>query len=246
MSGVLIVPPIAIAAIAVSAGVDGANLLTPDPREVWSVGGSAAIDLDLGAATAIDSVYLGYTNLSPAATWTISSGTGMGAGLAVISPAAPARAADGEGWQHCFVRLVAPVVTRYLRIAIDAAGAPFHAGIVAVSLAFEKHRELGGGRGLIDTGGRTDLPSGGFGTSSGVTKASFSFSFVDLTDAETARLWRIARDFGTRRPLVVVEDADLPAARNDAIHYGVFARFSDYERREANATRWQLSHVEWV
>ncbi|WP_066550764.1 hypothetical protein [Sphingomonas sp. CCH15-F11] len=245
MSGVLIVPPIAIAAIAVSAGADGGNLLTPDPREVWTAPGSATIDIDLGVATAIDSIYLGYTDLSAAATWTISSATGMGVGLAVISPAAPARAADGEGWQHCFVRLAAPVVTRYLRVAVTSAAA-FHAGILAVGLAFEKHRELGGGRGLIDTGGRTDLPSGGFGTGSGVTKASLSFSFVDLTDGETARLWRIARDFGTRRPLVVVEDADLPAAQNDAIHYGVFARFSDYERREANATRWQLSHVEWV
>lgn len=250
MSGVLIIKPLAIAAVPTVAGSGAGNLLTADPNEAWIAPSTAAltIDIDMGTVATVDSFYLGYTNAAAGAVWTIASGTGLGAGLAIIKPAGPMRAADSEGPRHhCFARLAAPVASRFFRLTLTQAGAsPLYAGALVIGLAFEQYRELGGGRTIVDSGTRQDLPSGGFGMGDGVTKALFSWSFVDLTDAETQQLWSIKRDRGLRRPVVVIEDADLAVGLNDAIHYGVFERFQAYERTDPAATRWACSHVEWA
>lgn len=80
----------------------------------------------------------------------------------------------------------------------------------------------------------------------GVVKAQFSFSFIDLTDAERNRLYSIKRDRGLRKPVLVVEDADLSAGQNEAIHYGVFERFQAYERTNPRKTRWAGSVLQWL
>lgn len=250
MSGVLIVKPLAIAATPTVTGTGAANLLTADPNEAWiaSAVGTNGIDIDMGAAVTIDSFYLGYTNASSAATWIISRATGLGTGLTTIKATGPMRAADSEGPRHhAFHRLAAPVSSRYFRLSVTQTGAaPLYAGALVIGLAFEKHRERGGGRGLVDTGQRQDLPSGGFGIGDGVVKAQFNFSFIDLSGEELRRLWSIQKDRGLRRPVVVVEDADLTASMNDAIHYGTFDRFQPYEGTDADETRWTCSHIEWA
>ena len=80
----------------------------------------------------------------------------------------------------------------------------------------------------------------------GVVKAAFSCSFVDLTDAELARLWSITKDRGTRKPVLLVEDTEATVGLNDAIHYGTFDRFQAYEETDADVARWACSHVEWA
>lgn len=250
MSGVLIVKPLPIAAEPTVAGSGADNLRTEDPNEAWIAPSTASLtmDIDMGAAVTVDSFYLGYTNAAAAAAWTIASGTGLGTGLTVIKASGPMRAADSEGPRHhAFARLSDPVTARYFRLTLAQAGAsPLYAGALVVGLAFEKHRELGGGRTPIDTGTRQDLPGGGFGIGDGVVKAAFSCSFVDLTDAELARLWSITRDRGTRKPVLLVEDADAAAGLNDAIHYGTFDRFQAYEETDPDVARWACSHVEWA
>lgn len=250
MSGVLIVKPLPIAAVPTVNGSGAANLLTADPNEAWIAASAAplAMDIDMGAAIEADSFYLGYTNAATAAAWTIASGTGLGTGLTVIKPSGPMRAADSEGPRHhCFARLAAPVTARYFRLTLAQAGAsPLFAGALVIGKAFEKHREYGPGRSAIDTGLRQDLPGGGFGTGDGVVKAQFAFSFIDITAAEERQLWSIKKDRGLRRPLVVVEDADLAAGQNEAIHYGVFDRFQPIERANAVDRRWAGALIEWT
>ncbi|WP_327752914.1 hypothetical protein VVT58_15580 [Sphingobium sp. SJ10-10] len=250
MSGVLIVKPLPIAAAPVVAGSGADNLRSFDPNEAWIAPSTApvTVDIDMGAAVTVDSFYLGYTNAAVAATWTIASGTGLGTGLAVIKAVGPMRAADSEGPRHhAFARLAEPVTARYFRLTLTQAGATaLYAGALVIGSAFEKHRELGGGRTPVDTGTRQDLPGGGFGTGDGVVKAAFSCSFVDLTDAELARLWSIAKDRGLRKPVLLVEDADTPVGLNDAIHYGTFDRFQAYEETDPDAARWACAHVEWA
>lgn len=250
MSGVLIVKPLPVAAVPTVTGTGAANLLTADPNEAWVAPSTATLtmDIDMGVAVTVDSFYLGYTNAGLDATWTIEKGTGLGAGLAVIKPSGPMRAADSEGPRHhLFARLAVPVTARYFRLTLaQAGGAALYVGALILGLAFEKHRELGGGRTPIDTGTRQDLPGGGFGIGDGVVKAAFSCSFVDLTDAELARLWSIARDRGTRKPVLLVEDAEVTAGLNDAIHYGTFDRFQAYEETDPDVARWACAHVEWT
>ena len=198
-------------------------------------------------ATTLDSVFLGFTNAGVGATWTISTMTGTGTGY-VEMHAGAFRAADSLGPRHHgYVRLADPVTTRWLSIVIDQDGAEaLYAGVLMLGRAFEKHREYGQGRNLIDTGARSDLPSGGFGTGEGVVKASFAFSFIDLTDMELFQLDAIKRDRGLRKPVLVVEDAELVIGQNEAIHYGVFERFQAWERADPANTRWAGSVVEWA
>lgn len=250
MSGVLIIKPLAVQELASSVGSGRPNLLTVDPNEAWIAGfvGPATIDIDLGAETAVDSFYLGYTNAAAASTWAVYKGTGLGANLAPIWGAEPMRAADSEGPRHhCFARLPAPVIGRYFRITTNQAGeAPLFVGALVVGLAFEKHREYGDGRTPIDTGTREDLPGGGFAIGDGIVKAMFAFSFVDLTEAETNWLWSIKRDRGLSRPVVLVEDADLTSGFNDAIHYGVFERFQAWGRTSPRYRKWAGSVIDWA
>lgn len=250
MSGVLIIKPLAIAATPTVTGTGQTNLLTADPNEAWIAAATAAvtIDIDMGNAVTVDSFFLGYSNAVAAATWTIARATGLGTGLTTIKASGLMRAADSEGPRHhCFARLAAPVSSRYFRLTLVQGGtAPLYIGALVLGLAFEKFREFGQGRTPVDTGSREDLIGGGFGGEEGVVKAQFSFSFVDLTDAETNQLWSIKKDRGLRRPVVVVEDADLSAGQNDAYHYGVFERFQAYERVDPANTRWAGSVVDWA
>jgi len=250
MSGVLIVAPLPIAAVPTVAGVGAANLRTADPREVWTAPSAAAVtmDVDMGAVVSVDSFFIGYTNAAAAATWSIATGTGLGAGLVTVQAATSLRAADSLGPRHHgFVRLAAPVASRYFRLVLTQSGAtPLYAGALVIGRAFEKHREYGAGRTMIDTGERQDLVSGGFGMGDGTVKAQFAFSFIDLTDAEVHTLEGIQRDRGLRKPVVVVENADLTIGRNEAIHYGVFERFAANERQDPTSTKWAGTVVEWA
>lgn len=250
MSGVLIINPLAVAAAPDAGGTAPSNLLTADPNEAWVAASAApvAIDIDMGGAVTADSFCLAYTNATVDATWTIYSATGLGAGLVEIVAARPMRAGDSVGPRHhCFVRAGQAVVSRYFRIVVDQGGAvPLFAGALVIGRAFEKHRERGPGRTLVDLGAREELMTGGFGMGDGVIKAQFAFSFIDLTDAEVYRLEAIQRDRGLRRPVLLVEDADLVIGQNEAIHYGVFERFQALERTDADVSRWAGSIVEWA
>lgn len=250
MSGVLIIKPLAVALAPSLPGSGQANLLTADPNEAWIASSAAAVamDIDMGAAVSVDSFYLGYTNATAAATWTIAKGTGLGTGLTTIKAAGSMRAPDSEGPRHhCFARLAAPVSSRYFRLTLTQSGTvPLYAGALVVGRAFEKFREFGAGRTPVDTSTREDLPGGGFAIGEGVVKAQFAFSFVDLTEAEAAQLWSIKKDRGLTRPVVVVEDADLTSGMNEAIHYGVFERFQAYERLDPSNTRWAGSVLDWA
>ncbi|HEX7820627.1 MAG TPA: hypothetical protein VF463_08405 [Sphingobium sp.] len=249
MSGVLIVKPEAHGAPPVAAGSGAENLLTADPNEVWIAPSATpvAIQIDMGRMVEVDSFFLGSTNAAADATWTIATNTVVDEG-AVDRHAGKMRATDSLGPRHhSFVRLAAPVVSRYFTITVDQGGAvPLFAGNLVLGRAFEKHRERGAGRTLIDTGSRSDLPSGGFGTDDGVVKASFAFSFVDLTDVEVYNLWAIKKDRGLRRPVVVVEDDALTLGQNEAIHYGVFDRFQPTNRVDPEATQWAGAVIEWA
>lgn len=247
MSGVLIVSPLTIAALS-GAGTGLTNLLTASPKEAWVANQfSLSVDIDMGAAVSVDSFFLGHTNATSSATWIIYSATGLGTGLTQIKASAAMRAADSIGpGHHAFHRLATPVTSRYFRLTLTQTGASFlYAGILIVGQAFEKYRELGGGRLPVDTGPRQSLSDGGFGVGAGAFKAQFNFSFIDLTDTDVKQLWAIVGQVGLRKPVLVVEDAALAIGQNEAIHYGVFERFEPYARSDPAATRWAFSHEEW-
>lgn len=249
MSGVLIIKPEPHGAFPNAAGSGASNLLTPSPKEVWIAPNSdpVEIQIDMGVAVTIDSFFLGFTNAAAGAMWAIYTNTAPGQGHVQLHNGLM-RSADSLGPRHhAFKRIAAPVTSRFFSIAVyQAGGAPIYAGALVLGRAFEKYRERGADRTLIDTGIRNDLPDGGFNMGDGVVKAQFAFSFIDLTDAERALLYAIKMDRGLRRPVLVVEDADLTAGQNEAIHYGVFERFTAYERVNPRKTRWAGSVLQWL
>ena len=254
MSTMLMVKPLTPAAVAASTGTGGANLVTFDPKEVWAstaAGGAANLDFDFGANVSIDSLFIGYMGnvVAPIMTW--SSGTAAYTTTVnqnAVSALAPT-ASSAPPRRHGFWRLGAPVVHRYHRVAFSPVAAQQATiGIIIFGLAFQPtwNREWGGGRQIIDTSTVTPLRGGGYGIDEGAVKASFSWTFGDLTDAEVEAIYDIGLDRGQKRPLLVVEDPAATSGQNERLHYGVFDRFEKYERANPNLNRWSLSVMQWV
>ncbi len=247
--GIGIVTLLPIAAIAVSDGTGGANLLTPSTREVWRAGavGASILDLDFGEVVSFDTVFLGFANASAAATWSISSMTGPGgAGLSVIRANAPFRVPHTIGSRHhAYARLAAPVSTRYLRITVNqiSGAAPLQVGILTVGLTIERPYEYRAGRVALDLSKKTELVDGGFGISNAAVVSSYRFTLSGLTDEQVEELWQIVMAVGESAPLLIVEGHDTVRFAN--LHYGLFQRLEPYEREEPEDTRWGLSIRDW-
>jgi hypothetical protein len=257
MSNMLLLKPLSPSTVAASTGTGVANLLTPDPKEVWAsvAGGSASnLDFDMGAgAPTIDSVYIGFVAgaaTAPTFTWTSGAASyTTTTNLTAVSAFAPSSSAAPPR-RHCFRRLAAPLVGhRYHRIAFTPGVAGTTTiGIVVFGLALQTayNREWGGGRSIIDTGAKERLLGGGFGIGEGARKAAFRWTWGDLSDAETDAIYDLGLDRGEGRPVIVVEDPDLTTGLNERIHYGLFDRWEPYERQNPNLTRWSLSVEQWV
>jgi hypothetical protein len=254
MSSLLIVEPLPIAAVTSSRGTGAANLVTPDPKEVWadSASGSAAtLTVDLGAVRTIDTIFLGHVRPPAAgATWGISV---SGAGDATPQPVTALRVPDvAESFSIMSHALWygAPVAARIVTLTVQqpAGSPPLTAGSLVIGRAFvsEFGQEWGAGRQPIDTGTATALPSGGFAIVEGVRKRRFGWTFGDLSVDEADRLELIALALGETKPGLVVEDADRTTGLLARIRYGKFDRWRAPERRNRRQTRWEISIEDWV
>lgn len=256
MANLLLASPLAIAAIAVSRGAGGGNLLSVDPKEVWSdvvVGSGATIDIDLGSVVSIDTVALvAVYNAADGATWSITGGAG-GYTDAVLKASGALRANDANGQfppvSHA-LWLGAPVAVRYVRITIlqPAGSVPLAVGRAITSRMFTPtwNKEWGSGRSVIDTGMATRLQSGGFATVEGARLGSYSWTLGDLSDDEVDTLYALQLDCGETRPLLVVEDPAATRGLRNRIHYGLFTGLRRFERRDVSLTRWEMTVEEWI
>lgn len=234
MANMIITAPLAIAAVTASRGSGVSNLLTADPKEVWAdsaTGGAATIDVDLGTAQSIDTVFLGHVH-GPAAgaTWTITGG--VSGNSEVVLNTGALRVPDVTGRAPALSHglwLGATVSVRYLRLSLTqpAEAPPLMAGVLLVGRSFQPayNREWGSGRRPIDGGSATALASGGYGVSEGAMRRGFYWTFGDLSADEVEALEEIALDRGETRPLLVVEDPARTAGLRTRIHYGLFTKF---------------------
>lgn len=257
MANLLILAPAPVAAVTTSRGEDALNLLSDDPREVWADsadGSPVTIDVDLGAARAIDTVFLGHL-LAPLSTaaWSISGGVAGHAEFTIMASSA-LRVPDVGGMvgaprlSHALWH-GAPVTARYLRLSVTqpAEGEPLTAGVLLVGRAFVPvfNHEWGGGRRPIDTGSVTALSDGGFSVVEGVRKSSWFWTLGDLSDSEKEALFEITIYRGEGKPVLVVEDPAHTAGLRRRIHYGLFRQLKPFERTGVGRTRWELSVEDW-
>jgi hypothetical protein len=250
----LILAPSPIAAIAASRGSGAANLLTADPREVWidSATGAATLSIDLGAVRAVDTVFLGFVaDPADAATWTITGGVAAH-GEFVIQAATAMRAPDAPGLRAAVSHALwhgSAVEARFLRLSLSqpAGAGALSAGALMAGTAFRPDlgMEWGAGRRPIDRGSVTPLPSGGFAIVEGARTRYFGCTLGDLSEAEADRLEAIGLQCGETRPVLIVESAERTAGLRGRIHYGLFDRWRQYDRRNRRQTRWEIGIEEW-
>lgn len=256
MSNILMMAPTSFANFSVSRGSGYANLLTPDPREVWvdsAVGSAATIDIDFGVATAIDTVFLGcVTQPTVDATWTITGGTAGYTDIVIKASGdlrVPERAGRFTTFSHAFWH-GDDVLIRYMRITLlqPAGASPLSIGALMAGLAFEPafNVEWGSGRGVKDTGVVTRLPSGGLVIVEGARYATYKWVLGNLTDDEMDFLFEMQLDRGETRRMLVVEDAAQTAGLRNRIHYGVLSGMRQADRRGTGQTSWEFLLEEWV
>ncbi len=256
MSNILILQPLTIAAVAVSRGTGGANLLTPDPKEVWTdsaVGSAATIDIDLGSVQTIDTVAL-ISVIPPVAgtSWAITGGAAAYA-TSIIKATGALRAVDGAGQDQArshALHFGAAFAVRYIRITVTqpVGQALLSVGVPVVGKAFVPafNNEWGAGRRVIDTGSSTALAGGGFANVEAARKGSYAFTLGDLSHDEIDALYAIQLGVGETAPLLVVEDPAATTGQYHRIHYGQLRSLRAFDRRSPGRSRWELSIEQWV
>lgn len=253
MSGVLFASPLPVAAIAASRGGGAGRLLTADPREAWIdslVGAPVTFTLDLGTVRDIDCLFLGFTNAIAGATWSATGGLAHAGEAQLLAPTDFPVPGSEEGRAHGLALLPALATVRHLAITLQqpAGGPALVAGVLAIARALQPEwgHEWGGGRGLLDLAPVTRHSGGGFGVGSGARKATWQATLGDLSDAELADLWALARRHGESRPLLLVEEPSRTAGLADRMHWGKFDRIEPYERRAVGETRWGVRFEDWL
>ena len=250
MSGIAILRPLPIVQVGIWGATGEQNMLTPSPREVCVTKSahSHVIDIDLGSAQAVDTLYVGNCDVPADATIEVyASPSWAAAGTQLHVGAFRLARSMGPG-HNAFVALGAAVVGRYFRVSINLPSAPsaIHIGVLAIGRRFEHPYAYGGGRQPLDSSRVTELFDGGFGIDHGVVKSSFKWRFTDLQESTVQDLWDLAKVRGQSRVIVIDEDIDADPRTASSVHYGLFGRFEAYERTDPRDTSWAMTMTEWV
>ena len=243
-------------------GTGTANLVTNDPREVWSSNsGGTTFNLwvDLGKDMQWDTIALINTSFLPTATFLVDDGTqaqnSYYANLLVSGFVARVPSEDVADANGPVVFVSATVRnSRYLTMNVtQPAGSPnFSIGRLIVGKSFRPSiwQETGGsfeqgaGRPMIDSGSRERLSDGGLATVSGRLISGFQWVYGDLDSPDLAKLWGMFRRLRTTEPLLLVEGYGATVA--EGVHYCTFASLEKYDRSQVNKSRWVFAVEDWL
>ena len=263
MSDVLIIEPFTIGQdiakpfFTVSAGTGAANLVSDDPRELFlcgAPGGGTVIDINLGADTLFDTVYLGNTDGKAGDTWGLAYGTEAAGGVTVTQffadPIRLASEGPAPARGPALFRFAAPISKRYIRLTLfrpaGVGAVPLQIGNLVIGNAFRAThgREIGEVRTGADAGIRSRLEDGGLTTVEGPFIEGFKWTFGDLSDAELNTLLGVRKRRKTTRPIVVIEDAEQ--LFTESVHYCTLIDLEPYNRLDPRKTRWALTVEDWL
>lgn len=249
MIGMTLIKPALIAAVQATGSAPG-NLLSPDPKEVWTATNTSnvSIFLDLGEEVQFDALFLGFSNAAAGATIAVSRTATLGGTVtAEISPSRAFRMQGGGPRYHHYQTFNNMVSARYLRLLINQANpaAPINIGTLIIGQRLVLPYEYRSGRRPIDLSQITETISGGYGIDRRAIKSSFRFTLAGINDVDLDRLWAMVSEVGQSGPLIGVEGhEDNP--RYDQLHYGLFGTLEPYEREDAQDTRWGLVINDWI
>lgn len=249
MIGMTLVEPLQIKAIQAS-GLAADNLLTPDPKEVWSAANtnSTNIFLDLGEDVDFDTLFLGFSNADDGATVRVFETDALaGSIINNISPTEDFRMQSGGPRYHHYQTFDNMVTARYLRLLIGQGNSavPINIGTIVVGKRLVLPYEYRSGRRPIDLSQITETISGGYGIDRRAIKSSFRFTLAGINDVDLQKLWALVSQVGQSGPLIGVEGHEGDP-RYDQLHYGLFGTLEPYEREDAQDTRWGLVINDWI
>lgn len=230
MGNMALMRPYTPVALQSANGANGANILTPDPKEVWLPAVSAGdefIDIDLGASKYIDCFYVSgrvpvgatfYVYISP-------SPSAVGGVLAVNVQTFPLPRGTGGESRHfvSFAGLVGRYVYFGYRPGAGCDAIQAQIGIILAGRQFVPTwgREWESGRPIIDSVNKERLMGGGFGINAGVRKSGYDWTFGDLLDEERNDLFDFLMDVGEGKPMVMIEDSTPPTAPTLVVQAGM-------------------------
>lgn len=224
--------------------VNGANLLTPDPKEVAYAGatGFQEFTIDLGSEKPVGAVYFGGVSKDIELSYYVQNTVGTSLATGTINAANKRTAAAPFQYFASF----APVNARRL-IVYSNPTAGDEIGVAAMLETFQPtwNQEWGAGRFLIDTGTATRNRAGGFGIEQGAIVPGYEFTLGDLTDTELEVLYDMLRKVGETSPIIIAEEPTNNTDLDARVHYGLFQRLEKYERQQLGVTRWSLKMEEW-
>lgn len=258
MSNLLILSPIALKDVDVSASSEALNFPTahltdPQPKVIWkaAASGQVTLDIDLGSIQAVDSVFLGFTNANAATTWEIRASSSLiflGNASSIVKDFSAFRTSSDETLSHHHGFWTGhSVAARYMRLTISQSHAPFEAGTLVIGQSFRPryNYDWGAGRSLTDLSTTRTLRGGQQDVFQDAIVPNWRFVLGNLDDMELAKLWKITKKHGKSTPLLVVEDPDTPLDLQEALHYGTFRDINAYERRNASKNRWEFTIQHW-
>lgn len=229
-----------------------ARVMSPNPREaaVTPGGTTETIDVDLGSVQLIDTLFVGFVTTTGAITVTYGTGgynTFGWLGSPIAAAASDLLAEDLPGSRHFVSVLDTPVSARFIRLTVPVDGGQ-SIGVVVVGKAFRPTfgHEFGAGRSIEDTGSADRLFGGGFGINEGARIGGYQWTLGDLSDAEVRTLYALARNRGSSRSVLVVEDPEISVGLNERCHWGLLAPPEAYERFAPGLTRWGLKIRDWA
>lgn len=246
MSNMIIVEPFPIQAsqITVNRGTGKDMLVDPERKHVFvdtTTGSNLTIDVDLGTATAWDTIAL--VGIGLATTWSVTGGASYTAGTYMASRAMLADEALGPPYNAALYHHAAGASPRYLRASIARPSGTQTVGNLVVGKAWKPtfNMELDSGRGVIDTGSGVWRSDGGRHARPGVRGAVRSWVLGDLSDAELRQLYAIMSRCGENAPLLICEDPDFTAGQAERIGWGYFTGLEPYARRDPGKHRWGMT-----
>jgi hypothetical protein len=247
---VIFVEPI-LATIVTSGGAGASNLVSADPREIWSFTGAVQtvlLDIDLGSIQLFDSVALINVASDPAMQWAIAYGELVYDTSLFQAPALIQRQSeDGSPTMGmAFAWTANAVSARYIRIYIYHTQSITSIGRVAVGRSWKPSmpHEFGSGRLWQDGGSRTRMENGGLAVVRGDLLSGYAASFGDLDPADLRKIGGMLKRHRSTEPMLLVESPVQPYA--EQVHYGTFVDIERYDRRDTSKSRWNIKFEDWA
>lgn len=237
----------AIFVTSTAAGTAKANLVKPQPTDIWRAGGLGIhnIDIDLTTAKAVACAALLFTSLETGTTFTVTAGATQGAAT-YTSGAITLAAFEGEAdtpRRHLIHIPATPQTYRWWRFAIAAQSTAFTAGNVVLGPAWQPDAEysmsIGGSVGgdLVTTDGGNLIAAAPWREMA----PEIDLNILATTEAiHEEKMQRLLRLRAVRKPVLLARDLSTANYTQQRVVWGYIADMTPTVLTNLNFWKWRV------